>query len=142
MNVESKIIQIQTQGENDIIDITQLVTDFVISSSITDGLINISVPGSTGAIITTEFESGLIEDNKKMINDLIPKGIGYKHDRIDNNAHSHLRASILGAEKTFSVINSEIMIGIWQQIVFFECDVHPRTRKVVLQFVGVQKNNK
>jgi secondary thiamine-phosphate synthase enzyme len=139
MNVDTTIIQIQTEGENDIIDLTNKVENFVASSPITDGLVNISVPGSTGAIITTEYERGLIEDNKAMINDLIPKGIGYKHDMIDNNAHSHLRASILGAEKTFTVIKNEIMIGTWQQIVFFECDVHPRNRKIILQLVGVEK---
>lgn len=139
MNVENTILEIQTDGENDIIDLTQQIEQFVKSSQITDGILNVSVPGSTGAIITTEFEKGLIEDNKKMINELIPKGIGYLHDKIDNNAHSHLRASILGSEKTFSVIGKEIMIGIWQQIVFFECDVHPRSRRVVLQILGVQK---
>lgn len=139
MNVENTILEIRTDGENDIIDLSQQIEQFVKSSQITDGILNVSVPGSTGAIITTEFESGLIEDNKKMINELIPKGIGYLHDKIDNNAHSHLRASILGSEKSFSVINNEIMIGIWQQIVFFECDVHPRSRRIVLQFLGVQK---
>ncbi|OLS23077.1 MAG: hypothetical protein HeimC2_28170 [Candidatus Heimdallarchaeota archaeon LC_2] len=139
MKVENLILEIQTEGENDIIDLTHQIEQFVKSSQITDGLLNVSVPGSTGAIITTEFERGLIEDNKKMINELIPKGIGYKHDQIDNNAHSHLRASILGSEKTFSVIGKDIMIGIWQQIVFFECDVHPRSRRVVLQLIGVEK---
>lgn len=139
MHVENTTLEIQTNGENDIIDLTSQIERFVKSSRISNGLLNVSVPGSTGAIITTEFERGLIEDNKKMINELIPKGAGYKHDMIDNNAHSHLRASILGSEKTFSVINKDIMIGIWQQIVFFECDVHPRSRKVILQLVGVQK---
>ncbi|MFV2014842.1 MAG: secondary thiamine-phosphate synthase enzyme YjbQ [Candidatus Heimdallarchaeota archaeon] len=139
MNVNTKIIQIQTKGENDIIDLTHQIEDFISSSPITDGLINISVPGSTGAIITTEYERGLIEDNKLMINNLIPKGIGYKHDIIDSNAHSHLRASVLGAEKTFSIIGNEIMLGTWQQIVFFECDVHPRSRKIIFQLVGVKK---
>ncbi|MHA2032123.1 MAG: secondary thiamine-phosphate synthase enzyme YjbQ [Candidatus Kariarchaeaceae archaeon] len=139
MNVDNKILQIRTNGENDIIDLTNQIEDFVTSSPITDGVVNISVPGSTGAIITTEYERGLIEDNKTMINDLIPKGIGYKHDLIDNNAHSHLRASILGAEKTLTVIKNEIMIGTWQQIVFFECDIHPRNRKIILQLVGVEK---
>ncbi|MCE7734860.1 MAG: YjbQ family protein [Candidatus Heimdallarchaeota archaeon] len=139
MNVENTILEIRTEGENDIIDLTLQIEQFVKSSQITDGILNVSVPGSTGAIITTEFERGLIEDNKKMINELIPKGMGYLHDKIDNNAHSHLRASILGSEKTFSVIDNEIMIGIWQQIVFFECDVHPRSRRVVLQLLGVKK---
>ncbi len=137
MYVENTTLDIQTDGENDIIDLTSQIEQFVKSSQISNGLINVSVPGSTGAIITTEFERGLIEDNKKMINELVPKGAGYKHDMIDNNAHSHLRASILGSEKTFSVINKDIMVGIWQQIVFFECDVHPRSRQVILQIIGV-----
>ena len=139
MYVENTILEIQTEGENDIIDLTHQIEQFVKSSKITNGILNVSVPGSTGAIITTEFERGLIEDNKKMINELIPKGIGYKHDEIDSNAHSHLRASILGCEKTFSVIGNDIVIGIWQQIVFFECDIHPRSRRVILQLLGVEK---
>ena len=76
MNVENTILEIRTNGENDIIDLTQQIEQFVKSSHITDGLLNVSVPGSTGDIIKTEFESGLIEDNTKMKNDIITKGIG------------------------------------------------------------------
>ncbi|NJE27123.1 YjbQ family protein, partial [Thermococcus sp. MV5] len=92
--------------------------------------------GATGAIVTIEHESGLLEDFKRALMELIPKGAGYLHDRIDDNAHSHLRATLLGASECFPVIDGRLIRGTWQQIFFVELDVRPRHRRVVVQVVG------
>lgn len=129
---------ISTNGNCDLIDITDKMNNAVKQSKIKEGLINISCPGSTSAIITTEFEPRLTKDNKQMIETLIPQGIGYHHDEIDNNAHSHLRATILSCEKTLPISNGEVMIGVWQQVVFADLDIRHRTRKIIFQIMGNQ----
>ncbi|MCH8908851.1 MAG: YjbQ family protein [Candidatus Heimdallarchaeota archaeon] len=130
---------LQTNGEIELIDLTNKVMNYLAESKITDGTVHISCPGSTSAVITTEFEPGVVKDTKDLLNKLIPKGIGYEHDKIDNNAHSHLRASFLGANQTIPIKENRLLLGTWQQIVFVELDVRPRTRTVIFQFMGIIK---
>lgn len=136
MRVVRKELHFSTRGEIDLIDITHEVERFVEESEITNGQVLIFVPGATGAVVTIEHESGLLEDFKRILRELVPKGQGYKHDLIDNNAHSHLRASLLGPSLVLPIIDGELMRGIWQQIFFVELDVRPRKRKVILQAIG------
>lgn len=135
--IESKIHRFETNGEIDIIDLTPKIREFLHDTSLVEGEITVFVNGSTGAIGTTEFEPRLTKDNKNIFSKLIPKGAGYHHDHIDNNAHSHLRATLIGSDKTIPVIDNQLLIGTWQQIVFFEFDTRPRNRSVIFQAKGI-----
>ena len=48
------------------------------------------VVGSTGAIVSVEFEDGVLQDLKDVLDRLIPRGRDYHHERAwgDGNAHS------------------------------------------------------
>ncbi|NJE05327.1 YjbQ family protein [Thermococcus sp. M36] len=136
MKVITRELRFQTKGEIDLIDITREVERIVEESGIENGQVLVFVPGATGAIVTIEHEFGLLEDFKRALRELIPKSAGYLHDRIDDNAHSHLRATLLGASECFPVIDGRLIRGTWQQIFFVELDVRPRHRRVVVQVVG------
>ncbi len=137
LQIETKIHNLRTNGEIELIDITREIENFVAETRIKEGRCTIFIPGSTASIIATEYESGLIEDTKRVISELIKKGKGYFHDRIDSNAHSHLRTTLFGSEMTIPVTNGRLTLGTWQQIVFAELDVRPRNRKVVFQMMGI-----
>jgi secondary thiamine-phosphate synthase enzyme len=136
VTVYSSEIVLQTKGEIELLDISQLVRNIIRESSITDGLVNIFHPGSTGAIITMEYEPGLIKDTIELVKKLIPKGVGYQHDCHDDNAHSHLRASLFSPEITIPLANNKLILGTWQQIVFLEFDTRSRKRKIIITIVG------
>lgn len=139
MKVFTRELRFSTEGEIDLVDITHEVERIVEESGgVQNGQVLVFVPGATGgAIITIEHESGLLEDFKRALKELIPKGAGYLHDRIDDNAHSHLRASLLGASECFPVVDGRLVRGgTWQQIFFVELDVRPRHRRVVVQVIG------
>ncbi|NJF25237.1 secondary thiamine-phosphate synthase enzyme YjbQ [Thermococcus sp. Bubb.Bath] len=136
MKVHTEKLRFSTEGEIDLVDITHEVERVVEESGIRNGQVLVFVPGATGAIVTIEHESGLLEDFKRALKELIPKGAGYLHDRIDDNAHSHLRATLLGASECFPVVDGRLVRGTWQQIFFVELDVRPRHRRVVVQVTG------
>ncbi|MCD6373874.1 MAG: YjbQ family protein [Thermococcus sp.] len=136
MKVVTKELRFSTRGEIDLVDITRDVERIVEESGIENGQVLVFVPGATGAIVTIEHESGLLEDFKRALKELIPKGKDYLHDRIDDNAHSHLRATLLGASECFPVADGRLVRGTWQQIFFVELDVRPRHRRVVVQVIG------
>ncbi|KPU63689.1 hypothetical protein EP1X_00325 [Thermococcus sp. EP1] len=129
-------LKFSTNGEIDLIDITYNIEEIVERSGIKNGQVLVFVPGATGAIVTIEHERGLLEDFKKLLRELVPRGAGYRHDLIDNNAHSHLRATLLGPSLVLPVVEGRVIRGTWQQIFFVELDVRPRRRKVVVQVIG------
>ena len=136
MKVVTKELRFSTKGEIDLVDITREVERIVEESGIENGQVLVFVPGATGAIVTIEHESGLLEDFKRALKELVPKGKGYLHDRIDDNAHSHLRATLLGASECFPIVDGRLVRGTWQQIFFVELNVIPRHRRVIVQVMG------
>ncbi|RMG37576.1 MAG: YjbQ family protein [Methanobacteriota archaeon] len=137
--VETEFFGVQTNGEIDVIDITENVEHFISEIGLQEGNVTIFHPGSTASITTIEYERGLVEDLKEMINILIQKGIGYQHDLIDNNAHSHLRATLLRPSLVVPVVGHSLLLGKWQQIVLVDLDVRPRNRRVVMQAMGIKE---
>src|ERR671912_1285614 len=71
-NIVTKYINLSTQGENDIIDITNNVKKILLESQLKNGIITLFVVGSTAAITTIEFESGLTKDFPNMLERIAP----------------------------------------------------------------------
>jgi secondary thiamine-phosphate synthase enzyme len=138
MVVISKSIQIRSKGENDMIDLTEKISDFVSSSEVSNGIVTIFVSGSTGSITTIEFEPGLIRDFPDMLSRVAPKDLDYGHEQMwhDGNGHSHVKASLVGPSLTVPFSKGQMHLGTWQQIVFLELDTRGRTRDLVLQIIG------
>lgn len=124
-----KEITLSTQDRYQLIDITDKVEQAV--RGIKDGLCLVFVPHSTAAIILTENESGLKNDWLKIFKKLIKDEI-FEHDRIDNNADSHLLSGLLGQEKTLAIENGKLIRGTWQQIFLVELD-GPRKRRIIVK---------
>jgi secondary thiamine-phosphate synthase enzyme len=138
LTVSTKIIKIQSKGENDMIDLTEKVSSLVAKSGITNGNATIFVSGSTGSVTTIEFEPGLIHDFPEMLKRMAPKNLDYGHEKMwhDGNGHSHVKASLLGPSLTIPFIDSQLRLGTWQQIVFLELDTRSRNRDLILQVIG------
>jgi len=124
-------LKIETSRRVELIDITSEVQEEIRKSEITEGMCLISTQHTTAAIIINENESGLKEDILNLLNKLVPVGAGYRHDRIDNNADSHLRAMLLGTSEALPVSGGKLELGTWQRIFFAEMD-GPRNRTVNL----------
>lgn len=138
MTVVTRSLQIGSMGENDVVDLTQEVRGAVEDAGLANGLVTLFVPGSTGAVTTMEYEPGLVKDFPDALERVAPKGRAYEHQKTwnDNNGHSHVKASLVGPSLTVPIVDGALTLGTWQQIIFVELDIRPRTRKIVLQIVG------
>ncbi len=138
MRLSTSEIELKTQGNTDIIDITKDVSARLQKSGLKEGMAFIFVVGSTAGVTTTEHEPALGRDLKGMFEKLIPKNVSYDHDATwgDANGFSHLRASLLKASLSVPFLNRSLVLGTWQQIVLIDFDNRPRRRKVVVQFQG------
>ena len=138
MRVFQKEVHIKTRGEEDIVDITDLVEEVVEESGIKNGVAHIFAIGSTAAISTMEYEPGLKEDLPKALERMAPRDAEYKHHLRwgDYNGHSHVRATILGPSLSVPVRGGSLVLGTWQQIIFIELDVRPRSRRFTVTVMG------
>jgi secondary thiamine-phosphate synthase enzyme len=133
----AKIIE-KTQGHCDIIDITAKVEEHLERQKVRRGLATLFVSGSTASLTTIEYESGILQDLKELLEKLIPSNRKYHHDDRwgDDNGFSHLRASLLGPSLQIPIDDGRLLLGTWQQIVLLDFDNRPRTREIVVQIMG------
>jgi secondary thiamine-phosphate synthase enzyme len=131
-------IQLSTQGDADVQDITAQVGRTVAESSLTDGLVTIFCPSATSALTTLEYESGCISDLRRLFDEIVNPDRHYAHNARwgDGNGHSHVRAALLGPSLTVPFVNGRLTLGNWQQIVYVDFDNRPRRRELVAQIIG------
>ena len=98
------------------------------------------MPGSTGAVTTIEYESGVVKDLLDAVEELAPVGKYYRHDDRwgDGNGYAHVRAALLGPSLIVPISGGHLILGTWQQIVFIDFDNRPRSRRILVQVSGVK----
>lgn len=138
MAVVSEKIKLKSQGDTDIINITDEVIEKLKSSQLANGTVTLFVSGSTGGLTTIEYEPGLIKDLNRLFEEIASKKRDYAHNQTwgDGNGYSHVRAALLGPSLTVPFVNKVLQLGTWQQIVFIDFDNRPRSRELILQIIG------
>ena len=133
MTVKTHSFKINTSKSFEIIDITSQINELI---DIEAGIVSIFSRHSTSAIVVNENESGLLADLEFMLNNLVSDKFSYQHDRIDNNAKSHLKSFLLSSSESLPVKNSKLDLGTWQSVFFIELDGPRRSRTITLTMVG------
>jgi len=139
MTVDFQTFNLKSKAFVDIINITNQVQNSIKNSGIKNGIVNVHIPGSTGAISTTEYEPGLVDhDIKDILEKLIPYEKSYAHHKTwhDYNGAGHLRSFLIKTSQTFPFKNQKLILGTWQQIIFIECDEKPRSRTIHCTIIG------
>jgi secondary thiamine-phosphate synthase enzyme len=136
--IYSETVSLTTKGFTDILDITPHVDGVIDRSKMKNGLVTIFCSGSTGAVTTIEYESGVLKDLQKAIEKIVPSNIPYEHDRRwgDGNGFSHVRAALMKPSLTIPLAEGRLTLGTWQQIVFIDFDNRKRERNLVVQIMG------
>ncbi|MHA1724265.1 MAG: secondary thiamine-phosphate synthase enzyme YjbQ [Promethearchaeota archaeon] len=139
MTVFQKTFQIKTKPYCNIVNITSQVQNIVKESAIQNGIVNVHIAGSTGAISTTEYEPGLVNnDIEELLERIIPYDRRYKHHDTwgDHNGAGHLRSFLIKTSQTFPVQGGRTLLGTWEHIIFIEFDEKSRTRTIFCTIIG------
>ena len=124
-------------------DIRKTLSD----SGIREGYVMVFVAGCVAALAITEAEPGIMSHD---LDHLFTKALGtpygagfgdgtpYRHHETwhDDNGASHMRALLLHHSFSIPVLDGEVLLGPWQNVVLVECDTGPRTRTVWYQVQG------
>ncbi|HEX3690808.1 MAG TPA: secondary thiamine-phosphate synthase enzyme YjbQ [Solirubrobacteraceae bacterium] len=135
MAIGGGMLRLNTQGNGDIVELTEGVVRIVATSGVDRGLAAVFAIGATVAVTTMEYEPGGVADLQRLLDRLIPAEGEYEHNRLnhDTNSHAHLRAALIGPSETIPVIDGRLTLGTWQQIVLIDFDDRPRDRTVSVQ---------
>jgi secondary thiamine-phosphate synthase enzyme len=138
VSLHTGLLTLETEGDAHVIDLTEGVRRVVAASGVAHGVLSVFVGGSTAAITTMEYEPGGVADLRALVERLVPRAGEYAHNTLnhDDNAHAHLRASLIGPSLTVPVVEGEPALGTWQQIVLIDFDDRPRRREVHVQVVA------
>ena len=138
MTVHTGHLRFSTEGDGDVVDLTEGVMEVVRSAGSDNGVVSIFVPGSTAAVTTMEYERGGVHDLTATLDRLVPPDADYEHNRLnaDTNSHAHIRAAIVGPSETVPLRDGRLGTGTWQQVVLVDFDDRPRERTVVVQVVS------
>lgn len=128
---------ISTKGFNDIINITDRISEIVKESKVKDGICLIFVAHSTCALTTIEYEEGAIKDLKRILEKIAPMDGFYEHNKKwrDDNGYAHIRAALIGPSLVIPIEDGKLVLGTWQQLVLIDFDNRPRERDIIVKII-------
>jgi secondary thiamine-phosphate synthase enzyme len=138
MAVHAGLLRLSTQGNGEVVDLTEGVRRILATSGVDRGVVTVFAQGSTVAVTTIEYEPGAVQDLQEALDRLLPPGGDYAHNRLnaDTNAHAHLRAAVIGPSEAIPVVDGRLLLGTWQQVVLADFDDRPRDRVVHVHVLG------
>jgi secondary thiamine-phosphate synthase enzyme len=139
--VHAGLLRLETPGNGAVVDLTEGVRSVVARSGVEAGVVAVFAVGATVAVTTLEYEPGAVADLQALLDRLVPPAPpegSYEHNELnhDTNAHSHLRAALVGPSETIPIVGGELGLGTWQQIVLLDFDDRPRERIVSVQVLS------
>ena len=136
--VHTGLLRLETAGDGAVVDLTEGVRSVVERSGVQSGVAVVFAVGATVGVTTIEYEPGAVEDLQALLDRLIPPEGEYRHNELndDTNAHSHLRAAVIGPSETIPIVGGELGLGTWQQVVLVDFDDRPRERIVSVQVLS------
>ena len=131
--MRSTEFEVRTSTHTQMIDITEKVQKIVSESGMENGICMVFVPHTTAAVTINEnADPDVVRDIIKETEKMVPWEDDYRH--IEGNAAAHIKSSIIGFSESIIVEDSRLMLGIWQDLYFFEFD-GPRRRRVKVKLI-------
>jgi len=141
MKSHTKYLEINTEKEREIINITDKVQDEITNSRIKEGLVLVNSMHITSSVFINDEESGLKQDFLEWLEQLAPYKPfqypkGYLHHRTgETNGDAHLKRTIMGREVVCAVTKGKLDFGPWEQIFYGEFD-GKRRKRILIKIIG------
>ena len=125
-----------TKNKIEFINITSKVEDVLKKSGIKEGLCLVNAMHITSSVFINDEEEGLKADFKEWLEKLVPQNKEYQHNLTgEDNAHAHLKRTIMGREVVVAVTGGQLDFGPWEQIFYGEFD-GKRQKRVLVKIIG------
>lgn len=139
MQARHEDFTLATSGDGEVLDVTGHAQKAIDNSGLREGLCTVFVAHSTCGVTTVEYEPGCTTDFNRVLERIAPEDDRWEHNErnADTNGHSHARAALIGPSVTVPFSDGELLVGTWQKIVCVDFDDRPRSRRLVVQLLGI-----
>ena len=136
--IHTKQLELDSGGSFSVTNITDQVREFVRTTGIKHGQALVYYRHTTGGVWIAEHEPGIIADLEALFERLAPKSGEYLHHMrsVDFNGHAHLRSALLSISATIPILEGELQLGTYQEVLILDDQVEPAARYVILQVTG------
>ena len=136
--VRTQTLRLLTRGHADIHNLTSSLEGLLEDAGVREGMLTVFTPSSTSAVTTIEYEDGALQDLRRALDRIAPPDEDYQHNLRwgDGNGHAHVRAALLKPSLSIPIQGGRLSLGTWQQAVFIDFDVRPRSRTLIVQILG------
>ncbi len=123
-------LSLKTERKTQLVDITELVADALGSTNGATAAL-VYVPHTTaGVTINENADPAVARDFEAALERMVGDDWGWQHiEEGEENAPSHIRASLMGPQVLVPLDGGRLALGTWQGIFFCELD-GPRNRSV------------
>ncbi len=137
MKAYTQYLTIRTNKKIEIINITNKVKKAVEESGIKEGLCLVNSMHITSSVFINDEEEGLKKDFINWLEGLAPYDFDrWLHNRTgEDNAHAHLKRTIMGREVVIAVTQGQLDLGPWEEIFYGEFDGQ-REKRVLIKIIG------
>ncbi len=137
MAVTNYKILINTNGKNDVIDLTYKVKGALEECNVKTASVLVHCPFSSASIGVMEYDPDIVKDFSKLINSIVPVSFDYKHDVKwdDCCAQYYIKTLFIGNSVTVPFVNGEFELDRFQRILLFEFNDRPIVRSVIIQMI-------
>jgi secondary thiamine-phosphate synthase enzyme len=134
-------VRVDTDGKQQLLNLTSSVREAVKASGIQSGVVGIYSQHTTASVFVTECQAALTDDMLDFFGVVVKDGLPYKHNSPEfsdcdrRNAASHLRSLLLGQSVLVPVVEGKPVLGQFQSVMLAEFD-GPRQRALHIQVLG------
>jgi len=129
-----KTLDVATQSQQEIVDVTGEVAAAVAASGLVDGLCHLFVPHTTaGLAINENADPDVKRDLLYALAELVPADPAFRH--AEGNSPAHIKSVLCGSGATLFVTDGRLELGAWGGVYFCEFD-GPRRRRLLLRVQG------
>ena len=131
-------VSIKTHGRR-LYDMTPQVVQWVQSSNIQTGMLNLYIQHTSASILINEnYDSDVLVDMESFFARLVPDGdplFIHTAEGVDDMP-AHIRSALTQTSISIPVLNGKLALGTWQGIFLYEHRLASHTRKVLLHLIG------
>ncbi len=138
MMVHTEKHTLLSEGGFQAFNVTELARTAVRTAGVREGSVLVYYCHTTGAVVIVEHEAGILVDLEDVLARLAPPSADYRHHLRgwDANGAAHIYTALLGPSVTVPVLDGDLLIGAYQEIVVLDMEPHGRPRTVVIQVAG------
>jgi secondary thiamine-phosphate synthase enzyme len=138
MMVLTRVLSVLSEGNFYSEVITERVRDVVKQSGIREGVAFVFYKHTTGGVIIIEHETGVLVDIQDLLERILPSAGDYAHHKrgYDVNGAAHVGVALLGVSVHVPVLEGDLQLGDFQEIVVLDMDTTRRERSVIVQVIG------